>query len=71
MVIFQGHPGINTTKLPPLTTKSQLLNWADTKGPIASVAELNDPESILLRLDQGQLPPAASLDSGLSSGKKM
>ncbi|XP_040338346.1 endoglin [Herpailurus yagouaroundi] len=69
MVIFQGHPGINTTKLPPLTTKSQLLNWADTKGPIASVAELNDPESILLRLDQAPgSPSSCSLEPLMDMG---
>lgn len=55
LVIFQGHQGFNTTQLPPFT-KSQLLKWAATKGPIASSAELKDPQSILLRLDQGQLP---------------
>lgn len=56
-LIFQGHPGVNTTQLPPFTTKKQFLDWAETKGPIASIAELNDPQSILLRLDQGQPPP--------------
>lgn len=50
----------NTTQLPSFTTKDQLLNWATTKGPIASAAELNDPETILLRLDQG-LPPQQPL----------
>lgn len=41
----------------PLTAlRSQLLTWAGSKGAITSVAELNDPENILLRLDQGQLP---------------
>lgn len=66
-LIFQGHPGVNTTELPSFTTKSQLLAWADTKGSIASIAELNDPQSILLRLDQGQLPqqPFWTQDSAL------
>uniref|UniRef100_A0A8C0YZZ3 Endoglin n=1 Tax=Canis lupus familiaris TaxID=9615 RepID=A0A8C0YZZ3_CANLF len=57
-LIFQGHPGVNTTELPSFTTKSQLLAWADTKGSIASIAELNDPQSILLRLDQAPKSPS-------------
>ncbi|XP_025865142.2 endoglin [Vulpes vulpes] len=57
-LIFQGHPGVNTTELPSFTTKSQLLAWADTKGSIASIAELNDPQSILLRLDQAPRSPS-------------
>lgn len=56
LVIFQEPAKVNTTQLPPFTTKGELLNWADTKGPVTSAAELNNPQSILLRLDQGQLP---------------
>ncbi|XP_048079069.1 endoglin isoform X4 [Ursus arctos] len=58
-LIFQGHPGVNTTQLPPFTTKKQFLDWAETKGPIASIAELNDPQSILLRLDQAPRAPSS------------
>ncbi|XP_073761813.1 endoglin isoform X2 [Callorhinus ursinus] len=58
-LIFQGHPGVNTTQLPPFTTQKQFLDWAEAKGPIASIAELNDPQSILLRLDQAQRVPSS------------
>lgn len=70
-LIFQGHPGVNTTQLPPFTTQDQFLDWAKTKGPIVSVAELNDPQSVLLRLDQGQLPlqPLGTQDSALKKYK--
>ncbi|XP_017517163.3 endoglin isoform X2 [Manis javanica] len=60
LVIFQGHQGFNTTQLPPFT-KSQLLKWAATKGPIASSAELKDPQSILLRLDQAPTSPSSCI----------
>ena len=56
LVIFQEPTEVNSTQLPHFATKGELLNWADTKGPITSAAELNNPQSILLRLDQGQLP---------------
>ncbi|XP_057579148.1 endoglin isoform X2 [Hippopotamus amphibius kiboko] len=49
---------VDITQLPPFTTKHQLLNWADTKGPITSVAALSDPKSILLRLDQAPRSPS-------------
>ncbi|XP_044776247.1 endoglin isoform X2 [Neomonachus schauinslandi] len=58
-LIFQGHPGVNTTQLPPFTTQKQFLDWAEMKGPIASIAELNDPQSILLRLDQAPRVPSS------------
>ncbi|XP_066223169.1 endoglin isoform X1 [Saccopteryx leptura] len=57
--VFQEPPGVNTTQLPAFTTQSQLLNWAGTKGAIASVAELNDPKSILLHLDQAPRSPSS------------
>ncbi|KAI5138350.1 Endoglin [Manis pentadactyla] len=60
LVIFQGHQGFNTTQLPPFT-KSQLLKWAATKGPIASTAELKNPQSILLRLDQALTSPSSCI----------
>uniref|UniRef100_A0A673UGM8 Endoglin n=1 Tax=Suricata suricatta TaxID=37032 RepID=A0A673UGM8_SURSU len=69
MVIFQGHPGINTTQLPPFTTRNQLLDWAETKGPTASIAELTDPQSILLRLDQAPgAPSSCSLELLMDMG---
>ncbi|KAM6169980.1 endoglin [Rhynchocyon petersi] len=60
---------VNTTQLPPFTSKSQLLKWAATKGPIASSAELTDPRSILLRVSQAPkalsfCEPKEDLDMG-------
>ncbi|XP_032490422.1 endoglin isoform X3 [Phocoena sinus] len=59
LVIFQEPTKVNTTQLPPFTTKGELLNWADTKGPVTSAAELNNPQSILLRLDQAPRSPSS------------
>ncbi|XP_004269229.1 endoglin [Orcinus orca] len=59
LVIFQEPAKVNTTQLPPFTTKGELLNWADTKGPITSAAELNNPQSIVLRLDQAPRSPSS------------
>ncbi|TKC38111.1 hypothetical protein EI555_002045 [Monodon monoceros] len=59
LVIFQEPAEVNTTQLPPFTTKGELLNWADTKGPVTSAAELNNPQSILLRLDQAPRSPSS------------
>lgn len=56
--VFQDLQGVSIMPLPGLT-KSQLLNWADTKGAIASVAELSDPQNILLRLDQAPRSPSS------------
>ncbi|XP_021570463.1 endoglin, partial [Carlito syrichta] len=56
LVTVQAPPGVNTTELPPFTTQSQVLDWAAAKGPIASAAELDDPQSVLLRVGQGQFP---------------
>ncbi|XP_054440310.1 endoglin [Pteronotus mesoamericanus] len=50
--VFQGSPGANNIPLPNFTTKSQILDWADARGAIISVAELHDPQNISLRLDQ-------------------
>uniref|UniRef100_A0AAQ5BHF3 Endoglin n=1 Tax=Homo sapiens TaxID=9606 RepID=A0AAQ5BHF3_HUMAN len=52
LVTFQEPPGVNTTELPSFP-KTQILEWAAERGPITSAAELNDPQSILLRLGQG------------------
>ena len=59
-LVFHEALDANITQLPSFTTTDQLLNWANTKGSIASVAELNNPQSIFLRLDQG-LPPQLPL----------
>uniref|UniRef100_A0A8C3X1S2 Endoglin n=1 Tax=Catagonus wagneri TaxID=51154 RepID=A0A8C3X1S2_9CETA len=61
LVFLQGTPRVMTTELPPSTTKSQLLTWASTKGPIASAAELDNPQSILLSLDQAPRSPSACI----------
>nr|XP_031533444.1 endoglin isoform X1 [Vicugna pacos] len=69
LIFFQEPPGVNTTQLPSFTTKSQLLKWADTEGPIASAAELNEPKSILLRLDQAlREPSTCSLEAHKDMG---
>lgn len=52
LVIIQGQPKVNITPLPPLTSKEQILDWAATKGAMASIAALDDPESIVLRPGQ-------------------
>ncbi|EHH62423.1 Endoglin [Macaca fascicularis] len=53
LVTFQEPPGVNTTELPSFP-KTQILEWAAERGPIASAAELDDPQSVLLRLGQAQ-----------------
>uniref|UniRef100_A0A9L0K932 Endoglin n=1 Tax=Equus asinus TaxID=9793 RepID=A0A9L0K932_EQUAS len=69
LIIFQETPRVNTTGLPPFTSKRQLFNWASKKGPIASAAELEDPESVLLRLDQAQTAPSScSLEPHVDMG---
>ncbi|XP_012657850.1 endoglin [Otolemur garnettii] len=54
LVTIQEFPRVNTTQLPPFTTKNQILDWAAAKSPITSLAELDDPHSILLRLGQDE-----------------
>ncbi|KAM5332137.1 endoglin [Glossophaga mutica] len=56
--VFQESPGVDSIHLLNITTKSQFLNWADTRGAIASVAELNDPQNIVLHLDPAPRSPA-------------
>lgn len=56
---FSGVLSSNTTHLSPFTNKSELLAWAATKGPIASVAKLNDPGKILLHLEQAPGSPSS------------
>ncbi|XP_004849363.1 endoglin [Heterocephalus glaber] len=58
LVIFQDPPEVSVTQLPPFTTKTKILDWAATKGPIALVASLDDPSSILLQ--PGQAPKSTS-----------
>lgn len=50
---MQGQPSVSITPLPSLTSKKQILDWAATKGGITSIAALDDPQSIVLRLGQG------------------
>ncbi|KAG8512786.1 Endoglin [Galemys pyrenaicus] len=57
LVMFQESSGVNRTELPPLTSKSEILHWATSRGPVVSVAELNDPQNILICLDQAQGSP--------------
>ncbi|XP_024418215.2 endoglin [Desmodus rotundus] len=59
--VFPEPLGVNNIHLSNVTTKSQFLNWAVTRGAIASVAELNDPQNIFLHLDQApRSPPPCS-----------
>lgn len=57
LVFFQEQPRASITPLPSLTSKEQILDWAATKSAITSMAALDDPQSIVLRL--GQAPEAA------------
>ncbi|XP_005004069.2 endoglin isoform X1 [Cavia porcellus] len=52
LVIFQEPPEVNVTEMPPFTFNTKILDWAATKGHLVSVASLDDPSSILLRLGQ-------------------
>lgn len=61
LVIFEDPPEVNVTQLPPFTTKTKILDWAATKSPIASVASLDDPGKILLRLGQALKSPSFCL----------
>lgn len=59
--VFHKSPGVDSIHLPNITTKSQFLNWAGTRGAITSVAELNDPRNIFLHLDAApRSPPPCS-----------
>uniref|UniRef100_A0A8D1LFG4 Endoglin n=1 Tax=Sus scrofa TaxID=9823 RepID=A0A8D1LFG4_PIG len=58
LVFLQEAPKAVITELPPSTTKNQLFLWANTKGSIISAAELDNPQSILLRLDQAPTSPS-------------
>ncbi|GAB1286239.1 Endoglin [Apodemus speciosus] len=61
LVIIQGQPRVNITPLPSFTSKKQILDWAATKGAIASIAALDDPESIVLRPGQDAKAPPLCL----------
>lgn len=56
LAIFKGSK-VNMTPLPSLTSKKQILDWAATKGAITSIAALDDPKSIVLRLGQDPKAP--------------
>ncbi|XP_055964760.1 endoglin [Sorex fumeus] len=59
LVILPDPSGISRTLLPSFSTLKELVTWAAAKGPVASAAQLNNPQRILLRLDQapGSPPP--------------
>ncbi|KAM5298527.1 LOW QUALITY PROTEIN: endoglin [Ctenodactylus gundi] len=59
VAIIHEFPEGNTTQLPFFATKSQILDWAATKGHVASVASLDNPGSVLLRLDQAPKSPSS------------
>ncbi|XP_049630107.1 endoglin [Suncus etruscus] len=56
-VILQDPLGVSNTPLPSLPSQSELLNWANGQGFVALVAQISDPRSILLRLDQAPGSP--------------
>ncbi|XP_012576899.1 PREDICTED: endoglin [Condylura cristata] len=61
LTFLQDPSSTNITELPPFTSKSELLHWANSRGPVVSVAELSDPQSVLIRLDQaGGLPSSCA-----------
>ncbi|XP_034349833.1 endoglin [Arvicanthis niloticus] len=61
LVTIQGQPRVKLTPLPSLTSKKQILDWAATKGGITSIATLDDPKSIVLRLGQDTKAPSLCL----------
>lgn len=67
--VYHEFPGVNSVHLPNITTKDQFLSWADTRGAVASVAELNDPQNIFLHLDPApRSPPPCSPESHKDMG---
>ncbi|KAF6124118.1 endoglin [Phyllostomus discolor] len=67
--VFHEPLGVDSIHLPNITTKNQFLSWAGARGAIASVAELNDPQSILLHLDPAPgSPPPCSPESHKDMG---
>uniref|UniRef100_G1PMZ6 Endoglin n=1 Tax=Myotis lucifugus TaxID=59463 RepID=G1PMZ6_MYOLU len=69
-VIADMPQGVSTV---PLTaSRSQVLTWAGSKGAITSVAELNDPKNILLRLDPApRSPSSCSLQPNMDMGHRL
>ncbi|XP_036040514.1 endoglin [Onychomys torridus] len=55
--IFPEKPGVSSTLLPSLTSRKQTLDWAAKKSAITSVAALDNPKSIVLRLGQASSAP--------------
>lgn len=70
-IIFHTTEGINTTQIPSFSSTNQALDWALTWGPITSVAQLDDPHSILLRLGPGQPPPSVAVGLALCPGPSL
>lgn len=56
-VILQDPSGVSNTPLQSFSSHNELLNWANGQGFVASVAQISDPGSILLRLDQAPRSP--------------
>ncbi|XP_054990950.1 endoglin [Sorex araneus] len=72
LVILHEPSGVSRTPLPSFSTKEELVTWAAAKGPVASVAQLNDPQRILLRLDQAPgSPPSCHLEPHVDMGRTL
>ncbi|KAM4877391.1 endoglin isoform 2-T2 [Thomomys bottae] len=70
LIIFKEPSGVNVTQL-SLSVNSQILEWAATKGPISSVATLEDPSSILLRLGQDKESESSDHSQGQPAARKL
>ncbi|XP_059116058.1 endoglin [Peromyscus eremicus] len=55
--IFPDEPKVSITPLPFLTPRKQILDWAAKRSAITSVAALDNPQSIVLRLGQASSAP--------------
>lgn len=61
LVTLQDPSGVSRTLLPPFSTGEELISWAAAKGPVASVARLDNPQKIFLHLDQAlESPPSCN-----------
>ncbi|XP_048199447.1 LOW QUALITY PROTEIN: endoglin [Perognathus longimembris pacificus] len=71
LVIFKEPPGANVTQLPSFPANSQILDWAALRGPLSSVATLEDPSSILLRLGQDEETESPDLSQGQPAAQNL
>ncbi|XP_042536933.1 endoglin [Dipodomys spectabilis] len=71
LVIFKEPSGVNFTQLPPFSVNNQILEWAAAKGPISSIATLEDPSHILLRLGQDEETELPDLSQGQPAAQKL